>query len=200
MSNKTCLAVLLPLLTLVLKQEDHSSDLLQRCTLSLLCLTRFLLWQPHSPSVSIAIREFGPCSFDQSFVSMKYDTEWAVHFHLITLTQTQHGENPAVRGAKGSRSNTPPVCSVQENVCLKSFVLFCAFFSDMLDCVTNWVSEAYPTNEKNDSECKFVFKGFCLEFTACYCNQIRSALVPSACIYNTLGMESNMNILFRLHR
>lgn len=130
MNNKACLSVLFPLLTLILKQEDRFSDLLQRYTFSLLYLTCFLLWQSHPPSVSITIREFGHfCSFDQSFVSIKYDMGWAVLFRLITLTQTQHGENPAMQGAEGSRSNTPLVCLGQEMVCLKSFVLFCAFFS-----------------------------------------------------------------------
>lgn len=76
MSNIACLSVLFPLFTLLLKQEDYFSDLHQRCTFSLLlCLTLFLLWQALSLSVSITIREFErSCSFDQSFVSMEYDT------------------------------------------------------------------------------------------------------------------------------
>lgn len=177
MGNEAYLWVLFYLLTLILKQEDSFSDLLQWCTFSLLSPTHFLLWQPHSPSVSIAIRGFGrSCSFDQSFVSMKYDTGWALLFHLITLAQTQHGANPATQGADGSRSNTPFVCSVREIVCLKSFVFsLCFFFWSVR--LRDWTDErkAYATNGgKNNPECEFwwwgqweiggAFRGFFLFF------------------------------------
>lgn len=69
-SNGPCHSGLFSLMffTLILKQEENFSDLLQRCPRA---HTSHSLTHP----VSMAIREF-ECSwsFDQSFVSMKYDT------------------------------------------------------------------------------------------------------------------------------
>lgn len=83
----------------------------------------------HTPSVRLWESLVAPALLIKSFVSMKYDTRWAVLFRLITLTQTQHGENLAMWSADRSRSNTFLVFSVQETACLRSFALFCALFS-----------------------------------------------------------------------